>query len=57
MHACRWEEIDHPDAVATPAEVYASLTKQGFAVTYLRLPVTDGAAPLVRCLGRCCCCC
>lgn len=40
-----WEEIDHPDAVQTPAEVYASLTEQGFAVSYLRLPVTDGAAP------------
>jgi hypothetical protein len=24
----RWEEIDHPDAVLTPAEVYRSLTSQ-----------------------------
>lgn len=42
-----WEEIDHPDAVQTPAEVYASLMEQGFAVKYCRLPVTDGSAPMV----------
>ncbi|GFH33645.1 uncharacterized protein HaLaN_33044, partial [Haematococcus lacustris] len=40
-----WEEIDHPDAVATPAEVYSGLTRQGFAVKYVRIPVTDGTAP------------
>lgn len=43
----RWEEIDHPDAVQTPAEVYSSLAKQGFAVQYCRVPVTDGTAPTV----------
>eukprot|EP00798_Chlamydomonas_sp_ICE-L_P002281 gene2281-8554_t len=43
----QWEEIDHPDAVLTPAEVYASLTKQGFAVNYARIPVTDGTAPVL----------
>lgn len=44
---CRWEEIDHPDAVQTPAEVYSSLAHQGFAVKYVRVPVTDGTAPSV----------
>jgi hypothetical protein len=40
-----WEEIDHPDAVQTTAEVYSSLSKQGFAVKYVRIPVTDGTTP------------
>ena len=40
-----WEEIDHPDAVQTTAEVYSSLSKQGFAVKYVRVPVTDGTTP------------
>lgn len=44
----RWEDIDHPDAVQTTADVYANLTKQGFAVQYCRCPVTDGTAPSVR---------
>eukprot|EP00197_Chlamydomonas_leiostraca_P007983 CAMPEP_0202863826 /NCGR_PEP_ID=MMETSP1391-20130828/4304_1 /ASSEMBLY_ACC=CAM_ASM_000867 /TAXON_ID=1034604 /ORGANISM="Chlamydomonas leiostraca, Strain SAG 11-49" /LENGTH=1425 /DNA_ID=CAMNT_0049543499 /DNA_START=116 /DNA_END=4393 /DNA_ORIENTATION=- len=43
-----WEEIDHPDAVQTPAEVYASLATQGFAVQYCRVPVTDGTAPTLQ---------
>ena len=92
-----WEEIDHPDAVQTTAEVwsrvntlcvwrgsverslallgflqvilivspicvpdlristlsplppqvYGSLAKQGFAVKYVRVPVTDGTSPAV----------
>jgi len=45
---CRWEEIDHPDAVQTPANVYGSLAHEGFAVKYVRVPVTDGTAPSVR---------
>uniref|UniRef100_A0A7S3QUH6 Tyrosine specific protein phosphatases domain-containing protein n=1 Tax=Dunaliella tertiolecta TaxID=3047 RepID=A0A7S3QUH6_DUNTE len=40
-----WEEIDHPDAVQTPANVYSSLAHEGFAVKYVRVPVTDGTAP------------
>lgn len=31
----------------TTAEVYSSLAKQGFAVQYCRVPVTDGTAPTV----------
>jgi hypothetical protein len=40
-----WEPIKGPDAVQTPAEVYASLAREGLAVRYLRVPVTDGKAP------------
>lgn len=40
-----WETIQSPDAVQTPAEVYASLAREGLAVRYLRVPVTDGKAP------------
>lgn len=43
-----WEEIDHPDAVQTTAEVYTSLAKQGFAVKYVRIPVTDGTTPTLN---------
>lgn len=40
-----WEPIKGPDAVQTPAEVYAMLSREGLAVRYLRVPVTDGKAP------------
>lgn len=40
-----WEAVASPDAVQTPAEVYASLAAEGLAVRYLRVPVTDGRAP------------
>jgi hypothetical protein len=40
-----WETIKGPDAVQTPAEVYAALAQEGLAVRYLRVPVTDGKAP------------
>lgn len=40
-----WEPIKGPDAVQTPAEVYAMLAREGLAVRYLRVPVTDGKAP------------
>lgn len=36
-----WEPVLGPEAVQTPAEVYATLP----GVTYLRVPVTDGRAP------------
>lgn len=41
-----WEAIG-PDDVLTPAEVYANLTSEGFAVKYFRVPVTDGTSPSV----------
>jgi hypothetical protein len=40
-----WEPIAGPDAVQTPAEVYAALAAEGLGVRYLRVPVTDGKAP------------
>ncbi|WIA11258.1 hypothetical protein OEZ85_011384 [Tetradesmus obliquus] len=40
-----WEPVDGPDAVQTPAEVYAALAGEGLGVHYLRVPVTDGKAP------------
>lgn len=40
-----WEPIKGPDAVQTPAEMYAMLAREGLAVKYLRVPVTDGKAP------------
>lgn len=40
-----WEPIKGPDAVQTPAEVYSMLAREGLAVRYLRVPVTDGKAP------------
>lgn len=40
-----WEPIKGPDAVQTPAEVYNMLAREGLAVRYLRVPVTDGKAP------------
>ena len=99
-----WEEIDHPDAVQTtaevwdsvnttrvwrgnverspallgllqvilivsqglflcritgshpfppPTQVYGSLAKQGFAVKYVRIPVTDGTSPAVSVVCVC----
>ena len=55
----RWEEIDHPDAVQTPADVYGSLAHEGFAVKYVRVPVTDGTAPSVSScsMAQCMCVC
>lgn len=44
----RWQSISGPDDVQTPADVYASLTQEGFAVHYCRVPVTDGTSPSVR---------
>ncbi len=41
-----WEDVG-PDDVLTPAEVYANLTSEGFAVKYFRVPVTDGTSPSV----------
>eukprot|EP00878_Enallax_costatus_P006221 GHUV01006524.1.p1 GENE.GHUV01006524.1~~GHUV01006524.1.p1 ORF type:complete len:1656 (+),score=579.22 GHUV01006524.1:267-5234(+) len=40
-----WETVASPDAVQTPAEVYAKLRAEGLPVRYLRVPVTDGRAP------------
>lgn len=40
-----WEAISSPNAVQTPAEVYATLRAEGLPVRYLRVPVTDGRAP------------
>lgn len=44
--ACSWESV-RPEDVLTPSEAYASLSAQGFAVQYLRVPVTDGTSPSV----------
>eukprot|EP00158_Paraphelidium_tribonemae_P007900 Partr_v1_DN28391_c0_g1_i1_m78600 putative phosphatase domain containing, paladin 1 len=40
-----WETVD-PSEVETPAEIYADMSAEGFAIEYLRLPVTDEQAPL-----------
>lgn len=57
-----WEPVDGPDAVQTPAEVYAALAGEGLGVHYLRVPVTDGKAPsagdidaIMRQVGLQCC--
>lgn len=36
-----------PASVQTPEEVYDALRRQGYRVTYYRVPLTDGTAPKV----------
>ena len=33
------------DAVMTPVQAYSALRDEGYRVEYLRVPLTDGAAP------------
>lgn len=40
-----WEGVGDQHAVQTPREVYAMLQAEGFHVSYVRVPVTDGKAP------------
>ncbi|KAL4440251.1 hypothetical protein ABPG75_003252 [Micractinium tetrahymenae] len=43
-----YEPVGGPEAVQTPKQVYDSLMAEGYRVTYMRIPLTDGACPLAR---------
>ncbi|PSC67685.1 paladin isoform X1 [Micractinium conductrix] len=43
-----FEPLGGPDAVQTPKQVYEALVGEGYRVTYVRIPLTDGACPLAR---------
>ncbi|EFN52818.1 hypothetical protein CHLNCDRAFT_26452 [Chlorella variabilis] len=43
-----FEPVAGPEAVQTPKQVYEELQGEGYRVTYVRIPLTDGACPLPR---------
>jgi Inositol hexakisphosphate len=46
-HSLRQEYVPVPssDAVVTPAQIFQTLQKEGYRVTFLRVPLTDGTCP------------
>lgn len=48
----KWEAVEDPDSVQTPASVYKQLQSEGYSVHYHRLPLTDGSTPDVMDVDR-----
>lgn len=46
-HSLRQEYVPVPtaDAIVTPAQIFQTLQKEGYRVTFLRVPLTDGTCP------------